>query len=439
MQLTKEQTYNATQETEPLLLFFWKWKKHILAATLFSALASILLSSSLVIDPKYRSEVVLFAPSTNSNNTIIEKEARFGDEDAADEHIQILQSGIIRNLIIEKYNLAKHYDIDTTDKKWKAYLLEEYENNITIERTKYNSIVIRVLDTDPITAANIANDISILGDSVRTSILKKNSQIAYEFAKKEYEDKLVKVASLTDSVEMFRVSNYNADVALARNLFLEKKRIVEELQAELDKIRKQFGVYELNEYINSLNEQLIGAKAAMVEDSGIVEVLKIRYTMSDSIMVRAVANYEGAKLKYKELQATIDKVTEVNKNFTLLTDKYEIEKKLFAAAQASLEEKTNSFEKVIPSFRLDNTRNRFYQEFGQMNELRLRYEKAKNTYFSPMPASYIVSKAEPNFKKAYPVRWLIVLVSTIAGLVLSIVTIAGINKFNELNYQLEEV
>src|SRR3989338_8581443 len=155
-----------------LIVFFYKWKKPIIIVTSIALISSIVVS--LLIESKYKSTVVLFPSTTSSiSKSILSDEVgrntdilRLGEEEEADQLLQILYSDEIRNKIIQKYNLRQHYNIDEDDKYMKTKLQEEYENNVTFERTKYVSVEINVLDHNPDTAALIANDIASFLDSV---------------------------------------------------------------------------------------------------------------------------------------------------------------------------------------------------------------------------------------------------------------------------------
>jgi uncharacterized protein involved in exopolysaccharide biosynthesis len=64
----------------------------------------------------------------------------------------------------------------------------------------------------------------------------------------------------------------------------------------------------------------------------------------------------------------------------------------------------------------------------QLSELKAKYEEAKVDAEESLPHTFIVSSAYKSEKKAYPIRWLIVVISTLAALLLSVVVL-GINDF----------
>ena len=47
------------------------------------------------------------------------------EEEQAEQLVQILQSSKIRDMIVEEYDLYKHYDIDDSDKNRRFKLMEQ--------------------------------------------------------------------------------------------------------------------------------------------------------------------------------------------------------------------------------------------------------------------------------------------------------------------------
>jgi len=68
------------------------------------------------------------------------------------------------------------------------------------------------------------------------------------------------------------------------------------------------------------------------------------------------------------------------------------------------------------------------------SKLKSKYDEAKVDATQVLPQKFIVSTAKPAEKKSYPVRWLIVLVSTVATLLLSIVLLLLLENIQRLRY-----
>jgi uncharacterized protein involved in exopolysaccharide biosynthesis len=181
----QEQQYN--YESTDIIRFMFKHKWPIIIVTLIAALAAIIVSYT--ITPKFKSSVILY-PKTQvsvshalSNSELINPEdhiLNFGDEEATEQLIQTLYSEDIRFKIIEKFDLFNHYKIDSESDYPMTQLHEEYSDNIRFKRTEYQAIEITVMDTDPVMAANIANEIASLLDSV---LNRMQNEVAVEILK----------------------------------------------------------------------------------------------------------------------------------------------------------------------------------------------------------------------------------------------------------------
>jgi uncharacterized protein involved in exopolysaccharide biosynthesis len=93
-----------------------------------------------------------------------------------------------------------HYDIGEKA-KYKYTLLNDRMNRYIMSRkTQYNSIEISVLDTDPVIAATMANDIARQIDTVFNQIVKDAERKSFRAISLGYDDQLKRVRSLEDSL-----------------------------------------------------------------------------------------------------------------------------------------------------------------------------------------------------------------------------------------------
>jgi len=126
-----------------------KWKFHLGAIVFLAALLGAVFSGSFFMTPMFKSFAIVY-PSNISP---------YSDESETEQMLQILQSGDIRDSIIRKYNLAKHYEIDSSYKYFISSILWEYSQNVRVEKTPYEGINIEVLDKDPKMACAMVNSI----------------------------------------------------------------------------------------------------------------------------------------------------------------------------------------------------------------------------------------------------------------------------------------
>ena len=69
----------------------------------------------------------------------------------------------------------------------------------------------------------------------------------------------------------------------------------------------------------------------------------------------------------------------------------------------------------------------------QLILLETKYKQAKVDAEESLPQKFIVSDAYKAERKSYPIRWLIILVSTVAALFMSIIVIMVMEKISDYN------
>ena len=263
-----ENTFNSVN----LISLIYNWRRQLIIVGGAAAIISII--ASFLITPKYESEVIMFPTQTssiskallNENNTGKEDILKFGEEEEAEQMLQILNSDYIRTRICSKYKLMKHYEIDASDKFRNTLLYKEYEENISFERTEFMSVKVTVMDRDPQMAANITNDIAALVDSVKNDMQHERARQGLKivelalFAQREYiksiEDSLNKLRKLGINDYETQSQAFNEQYALA----ISKNNVagIKSLEQKLDILSTYGGAYvslreKLQHEINQLS------------------------------------------------------------------------------------------------------------------------------------------------------------------------------------------
>jgi uncharacterized protein involved in exopolysaccharide biosynthesis len=206
MENKKQSGYNFN--SVDLLIYIWNKRIILLAVGFIAAVASIVIS--LMITPMFQSSVIMFPASGASvarallaqNYTGRQDVHGFGEEEQAEQLLQVLHSEPIRTRIIEKYNLMEHYEIDPDGKYPLTELRKQYDSNINIRLTEFMSVEVSVMDKDPDISAAIANDISNLVDTVFNNMKKKRALLALELVEKEYEKSESHLVLVEDSLNL---------------------------------------------------------------------------------------------------------------------------------------------------------------------------------------------------------------------------------------------
>ncbi|MCD6202281.1 MAG: hypothetical protein J7K46_10795 [Bacteroidales bacterium] len=197
---------NAKFRTFDFFSFLWKYRRPILIVTIVGIVASVVVS--LLITPRFAAEVILYPSASSSvSKTLISTQwvgnkdiLSFGDEEETERLLQILQSDRIRKKLVHTFNLFEHYDIKPTEKYKYTKLQNKLKKNISFRKTEYMAVRIRVLDTDPVLAADMANTLATLLDSTITVLQKEKAQKAFALVREEYFKLQQEVNVLQDSL-----------------------------------------------------------------------------------------------------------------------------------------------------------------------------------------------------------------------------------------------
>lgn len=127
-------------DNQNLLDILWKWKKHLIIVGVLAIVFSGLFSSSLFIQPKFKSTARIY-PSFNIYT--------YSDESESEQLLEISNSMDIKFKVIDAFNLSEVYKINKQDPLYQTYILGEFNDNVSFKKTEYETVEISVLDTDP--------------------------------------------------------------------------------------------------------------------------------------------------------------------------------------------------------------------------------------------------------------------------------------------------
>lgn len=235
------------------MTLLWKKRKPIIIITASAFVLSI--AVSFMLTPYYMARAVVFPTksnsvdyNSNSRNSVVE----FGDEADAERLLQVLISPEIRDSLTLKYDLYNHYDLDSNQAHARYEFQKIYEGNIRFERTRYNSINIDVYDKDPVIAANIANDIVRLVDTVMNRMIRQRSvgpmyAVQYEVGliKTEMGDYSDRLKSLSDSGVVSKDERQNLNAVYLEAKRSGDKEFAVEMKRKIDATQKYATDYDI--------------------------------------------------------------------------------------------------------------------------------------------------------------------------------------------------
>lgn len=201
-----------------LLRLVVKWKFHLAVIVVIAAIASAVFSSEWFIRPRYKSIAIVYPSNLPP----------YGSETPTEQMLQLLQSNDIRDSIIKKYDLVRHYGIDTTMPGGKAMLIAEFEDNVTVRKTEYESVKIEAWDVNPDTAARIARDMITFLDLKARALQREKTLEVVNLYKGMLDKKSAEVDTLEAKMKELRVRygllDYEAQAKEITKRYLEAVR-----------------------------------------------------------------------------------------------------------------------------------------------------------------------------------------------------------------------
>jgi uncharacterized protein involved in exopolysaccharide biosynthesis len=272
--MTKESKHGEDFDSSNLVIFLYKWRKPLFIVMVIAFATSWFFSGPWFITPKFKSTVIMFPASSSSvSKSLLNEQSgkgqeitALGEDDQAEQLLQILNSNKIRDRVVQQFNLIEHYGIDTASKVKYSTLFKEYDNNIKFRRTEFMAVQVSVYDKDPQIAADIANTIASLLDSVKNDMLRQRSVKGYQVVEAEFNamkaekdqivDSLIALGALGVNDVEYQSQVLNQQFAIA--LMNGNKTAQAALQKKLDVLGKYGGIYmALKNSLEFKTEQLI--------------------------------------------------------------------------------------------------------------------------------------------------------------------------------------
>lgn len=172
------------------------FRKFIIAGLVAAVLSAVI---ALLIKPLYESTVTLY-PSSNITEarTLLgestSKTALFGDEEATEKLIQVINSDQVRDWLRNTYDLESHYNIKPAERYPNTVISEKMDRYIRCSKTSFGSVEIRVRDRDREIACAMANDMASRADTIFNNLQRNAATLMLDEISRSYEsqDRLVR-------------------------------------------------------------------------------------------------------------------------------------------------------------------------------------------------------------------------------------------------------
>ncbi len=187
-----------------------KWWKFIIAVTLLSAVVSIV--AALLLPDQYKSSTIFYPKNLNiyDSEYLFGEGAKdkiqsiFGGSQDINRVISLAGSSVMKDELINEFQLWAHYDVDTTRPLWHFKLLKKFDDRTKVLKTEHDNVELSVWDEDANLAAKIANRYASKLEDAYEDVVKQRNQSNLTIAQKRLLELEKGLSKLVDTLQSFR-------------------------------------------------------------------------------------------------------------------------------------------------------------------------------------------------------------------------------------------
>lgn len=359
-------------ESSSVFVLLLRWWKPLLVVTLVASLASLIFSGPGFITPKFKSTVVFFPAATNS-----------------------ISKAILESTVASNQDILAFGAEEEAEQMLQILNSDEIRNTIIQKYNLSNHYMIDPNKDFPTTRLNeeFRDNITFSRTefmSVRIDVLDTDPAMAASIAND--------IASLLDTMKTkIQQSRANSALQIIERTCQEKQHAITVKEDSLAQLRRR-GVMDFKNQSTIWNEEYAKAFSTYNNEKAALSILSKYKQADDTMIINTLARIEGAESRMKHFQIQLDQLAN------------------FGGASVSLNEELTLERK----------------EFSVLKE---QFEKLKMDATQNLSHTFIVNRAEQAEKKAYPTRWLIVLVSTAIAFCLALSIILLRQRIKEIDYK----
>ncbi len=222
----------------------WRWKKQIIILTAAVTLGTIALSFVL---PNYYTASCTFVPA-NENKDLFKdgkNNSMYGDEEAVDRAIIFASSAPLVEYMIDEFNLAERYQINSTTPKGQDRVSKRFLKLYNLKKNEHGGIEITMQDKSPEVAAKMLLAAITKIDELYKQATSSNKELMLKTYESALENKRKELKSIGDSLFILRkkyaVFDIKTQGELLSTLLVDTESQLAESSAKLDAYQKNGG------------------------------------------------------------------------------------------------------------------------------------------------------------------------------------------------------
>jgi LPS O-antigen subunit length determinant protein (WzzB/FepE family) len=355
----------------------YQWRKTIRNVCILALIGSIGLS--LMLHNYFQATTIFYPASPQLGNPELmfgntgQVTDYYGSDRDLDRLAEIATSKELEDFMVRQFKLYDHYDIDSTDKRGPHKVRQEFRSLYTAQKNKNDAIELSIEDTDPQTAANMAN-----------AARQKIDEIAQRLTKGSQATLL---AAFEENIK-------------------RKKSELELLGDSLRRTQAFFGIYAPAAQGEQLSEQLSTAESEITRSRAKLEVLE-----SDGRIPPDTIAYIRANLRA-----------------------YERQRQQLMSSEPGTENITiKRFNEGFPMVAV--LQDLHFQSRKQLSYDLERYNQILATYNTNVPAVLIVEAAEVPLIKSRPKRSILVLAVVIGAFLFTVLAVLVADAYKDIRWK----
>ena len=253
-----------------LLKLLTKWRNPLVKVVIGALIAAIIITMPLFMPPLYKATSVVYP----ANIQVYSKETQ------TEQLVQLLKSEDVWYRLINELKLYQHYNIDTTSSYPQFAIMKELEDNLSINKTEYESVEITAYDGDPKMAALMCNTLLRMADEKAIHILHERSA---------------------------------ESIVVVGKLLNQKKAELDSLDNVMHELRTKYGIMDFENQISGFSREYYhalgngGANSKMETDRINLEEKGGQYLTCKELLWKVRGSYLEYKLQYERLESDLNK------------------------------------------------------------------------------------------------------------------------------------
>lgn len=265
---------NSLNLIEFLKLIF-RWRKPVMIVMGICIAGSVVITDPHIMPPYYESVSLIYPlnPNLTQSSNLFGDNAQgyFGTSADVDRILSIAGSVPLKMYIVQKFDLFKHYKIDSNKTKYPVEaVLKELHNNYSFEKNDRGAIELSVYDRDPQVAADMCNAIVAKIDETNQALLNDNKQKILAIYEVKLKEKQGQLQALGDTI--FKLKQ---EYSLYSN--------IQDLPEQISRLRaeKGIGFDQATEKVKVLEEQKKGAIREL--NNNMIEYEQYKATINSTV------------------------------------------------------------------------------------------------------------------------------------------------------------